>query len=108
MPLGLRIADKIAATVGSWPFVIIQTIVLALWIIFNLVAYIKHWDPYPFILLNLFLSFQAAYTAPFILMSQNRQSEIDRHTLEADHKVNAETLKLLRSIVKFYKIPAAG
>jgi uncharacterized membrane protein len=71
---GQRIADTVAATIGSWTFIIIQSIILTIWILLNLVAWMEHWDPYPFILLNLALSFQAAYAAPFILISQNRQA----------------------------------
>ena len=70
--LGQRVADRVAAIVGSWRFIIIQTTLLLAWIALNVVAYVQHWDPYPFILLNLVLSFQAAYTAPIIMMSQNR------------------------------------
>ena len=85
---GQKVADLIAAGLGSWPFIIIQTIVLALWIVLNITAVMKRWDPYPFILLNLFLSFQAAYAAPFIMMSQNRQQCIDRREAENDYKIN--------------------
>jgi uncharacterized membrane protein len=85
---GQRIADGVAATMGSWPFIITQTIILALWIALNVLAWIRHWDPYPFILLNLALSFQAAYAAPFIMMSQNRQADIDRRRAEEDYHVN--------------------
>ena len=66
---GQRIADMVAAAMGSWKFIIIQSLLLLLWIVLNITAYIKQWDPYPFILLNLALSFQAAYAAPFIMMS---------------------------------------
>jgi uncharacterized membrane protein len=85
---GQRIADAVAATMGSWRFIIIQSAILAAWIVLNVVAWIRHWDPYPFILLNLALSFQAAYAAPFIMMSQNRQADIDRLKAEEDYKVN--------------------
>ena len=85
---GQRIADGVAATMGSWPFIIVQTAILAFWILLNVVAWIRHWDPYPFILLNLALSFQAAYAAPFIMMSQNRQADIDRRKAEEDYKIN--------------------
>jgi uncharacterized membrane protein len=81
---GERIADLVASTVGSWRFIIIQSCLLALWIVVNVTAWIGHWDPYPFILLNLALSFQAAYATPFILMSQNRQSSIDRDKAQLD------------------------
>ena len=73
---------------GSWRFIIIQIDILLLWIVLNITAYIEHWDPYPFILLNLALSFQAAYAAPFIMMSQNRQQDIDRLAAENDYQIN--------------------
>ena len=85
---GQKIADAVAAGMGSWPFIIIQSVLLAIWIVINVTAYMKHWDPYPFILLNLALSFQAAYAAPFIMMAQNRQQDIDRKEAENDYKVN--------------------
>ena len=88
LTLGQRFADRVAATMGSWPFIIVQSIILVVWIILNLTAYVQRWDPYPFILLNLVLSFQAAYAAPFIMMSQNRQQDIDRAAADTDHKVN--------------------
>ena len=87
---GQRIADTVAATMGSWRFIIIQTTILVLWIALNITAWINHWDPYPFILLNLALSFQAAYAAPFIMMSQNRQQDIDRVQAANDYKVNVK------------------
>jgi uncharacterized membrane protein len=88
LTLGQRVADAVAATMGSWRFIIIQTMVLVAWVGLNVVGYMRHWDPYPFILLNLALSFQAAYSAPVIMMSQNRQQEIDRQKEESDHQVN--------------------
>jgi uncharacterized membrane protein len=87
---GEKIADRVAATVGSWRFIIVQSSLLACWIALNLIGFINHWDPYPFILLNLVLSFQAAYTAPIIMMSQNRQAEIDRRNAEHDYDVNVK------------------
>ncbi|GAB2179673.1 DUF1003 domain-containing protein [Dongia sp. agr-C8] len=85
---GGRVADWIAAVVGSWPFVIAQSLLLTLWILVNIFAWVQAWDPYPFILLNLMLSFQAAYTAPIILMSQNRQAMLDRQDQANDYDVN--------------------
>jgi uncharacterized membrane protein len=85
---GQRIADAVAATMGSWRFIIIQSVILLVWIVLNITAYVQQWDPYPFILLNLALSFQAAYAAPFIMMSQNRQQDIDRQAAEHDYQVN--------------------
>ena len=75
---------------GSWRFIIIQSGILVIWIVLNVTAYIQQWDPYPFILLNLALSFQAAYAAPFIMMSQNRQQDIDRKQAENDFQVNVK------------------
>jgi len=85
---GQRIADKVAATMGSWTFIIVQSAALFVWIALNVTAYVQRWDPYPFILLNLALSFQAAYAAPFIMMSQNRQQDIDRKAAENDYRIN--------------------
>ena len=75
---------------GSWTFIIIQSVMLMFWIALNVTAYVQQWDPYPFILLNLALSFQAAYAAPFIMMSQNRQQDIDRKHAENDFQVNVK------------------
>lgn len=88
LSFGARIADGVAAMVGSWPFIIVQSVLLLLWMVLNVTAIIEHWDPYPFILLNLALSFQAAYAAPFIMMSQNRQASIDRQAAEHDYDIN--------------------
>lgn len=88
LTFGQRCADRFAAVVGSWPFLITQTILLAGWIALNLVAWFRHWDPYPFILLNLTLSFQAAYAGPIILMSQNRAAARDRLEAKIDYEVN--------------------
>jgi uncharacterized membrane protein len=87
---GQRVADSVAATMGSWRFIIIQTTILIVWIALNVVGWVQAWDPYPFILLNLALSFQAAYAAPFIMMSQNRQSEIDRSRAIDDYDINVK------------------
>jgi uncharacterized membrane protein len=84
---GDHAADWVAATVGSWRFIVIQSLLLISWLIFNSVSP-QRVDPYPFILLNLLLSFQAAYTAPIIMMSQNRQSEIDRRRSIDDFEIN--------------------
>ena len=88
LTMGQSIADSVAATMGSWRFIIIQSIALLLWVALNITAYVQRWDPYPFILLNLALSFQAAYAAPFIMMSQNRQQDIDRMAAEHDYEIN--------------------
>ncbi|MBP7670300.1 MAG: DUF1003 domain-containing protein [Ferrovibrio sp.] len=88
--LGEKLADLVADRVGSWGFVVSQSLVLALWIIGNAWFGRGAWDPYPFILLNLLLSFQAAYTAPIIMMSQNRMAGIDRRRAEQDYQVNVK------------------
>ncbi len=90
LTVGQIVADKVAATVGSWPFIITQSIILAAWLAVNSLVLIYRWDPYPFILLNLMLSFQAAYAAPFVMMSQNRQSEKDRLTAQNDYQTDTK------------------
>ena len=87
---GQRLADGVAATIGSWRFIVIQSTAIALWITGNVLVGANSWDPYPFILLNLLLSFQAAYTAPAIMMSQNRQSELDRRHAQSDYEINVK------------------
>jgi uncharacterized membrane protein len=100
---GERIADQVAGGVGSWPFIIIQSLLFVVWILANAFI-IADWfggepfDPYPFILLNLALSFQAAYTGPVVMMSQNRQSAKDRDAAERDYKVNDETFERLKRL----------
>ena len=95
-----RLSDRVATIVGSWRFIITQSIIILLWIVLNINIpesglkignlVLHAWDPYPFIFLNLTLSFQAAYTAPIIMMSQNRQSTIDRQNAEDDYRINRE------------------
>ena len=88
---GQRAADAVAKFGGSWTFIIIFGVVLVCWVILNsaiLANYNKAFDPYPYILLNLFLSMLASIQAPIILMSQNRQSELDRKNAEHDYEVN--------------------
>src|SRR5258707_15304301 len=99
MTTGQRVADRLATVMGSWAFIIIQSIILTFWITLNVIAYINHWDPYPFILLNLALSFQAAYAAPIIMMSQNRQAAKDRLMAEQDYEINLKAEDELKSIM---------
>jgi len=87
---GQRLADAVARTMGSWTFIAVQSVAIVVWISFNILRGTAAWDAYPFILLNLLLSFQAAYTAPAIMMSQNRQSEIDRRRAENDYEINVK------------------
>jgi uncharacterized membrane protein len=97
---GERVADRFAEVMGSWSFIITQSLILSGWIALNVVAYIQHWDPYPFILLNLALSFQAAYAAPIIMMSQNRQADKDRLMAEQDYQVNMKAEQEVKSIMQ--------
>lgn len=85
---GDRLADAVARGMGSWGFIILQTLFVIVWMAFNIFAYMNHWDPYPFILLNLLFSTQAAYAAPIIMMAQNRQAERDRVHAEQDYETN--------------------
>jgi uncharacterized membrane protein len=99
LTLGQKTADRVARVVGSWSFIIIQSCILAVWVVLNVVAWVKHWDPYPFILMNLFLSLQAAYTAPVIMMSQNRVAARDRIEAHQDFLINQKTEEEVRAIL---------
>ena len=78
LTFGQKVADKVARGMGSWTFIIYQSVFVIIWMVLNLVGFFYHWDTYPFILLNLLFSTQAAYAAPIIMMAQNRQNERDR------------------------------
>jgi uncharacterized membrane protein len=96
---GQKISDKVARFGGSWRFIISFGIILALWIIFNIIAIGRYrFDPYPFILLNLLLSSIAALQAPIIMMSQNRQEEKDRMRSENDYLINLKAEMQIRSL----------
>ena len=96
---GEKIADSVAIGMGSWHFIIIQTIIVVIWMILNVIAFVHHWDVYPFILLNLLFSTQAAYAAPIIMMAQNRQSQRDRVHAENDYKTNVEAKKEIEQLL---------
>jgi len=101
MTVGQRIADGVAATMGSWRFIIIQSCILAAWLVLNSIQLIfRPFDEYPFILLNLMLSFEAAYSAPIIMMSQNRQAEKDRIMAESDYHCNIKGEEETRNIME--------
>ena len=85
---------------GSWSFIIIQTILVVLWMVLNIVGIINHWDPYPFILLNLLFSTQAAYAAPIIMMAQNRQNDRDRIQALEDFSTNVGAKKEIEELQK--------
>jgi uncharacterized membrane protein len=90
----IRLADEIAAFIGSWTFIIIQSCILIVWITVNASKFVGY-DPYPFILLNLFLSFEAAYATPLILMSSSRQADKDRKHLLHDMEIDKNSYEIL-------------
>ena len=96
---GQRVADGLARVLGSWPFIIVQTVLVLAWIVLNVIAWSSRWDPYPFILLNLMFSVQAAYAGPVIMMSQNRQSERDRYQAKADYETNVKAEAEVEEII---------
>lgn len=105
LTFGQRIADRFAQIIGSWRFIIIQSLLLAVWITLNFTAYVYRWDPYPFILLNLAMSFQAAYAAPILMMSQNRQAEKDHLQAKNDYEVNLKAeLEIMQLHEKFNEL----
>ena len=105
LTFGQRLADHFAQIIGSWRFIVIQSTLLVVWIALNITAYVFRWDPYPFILLNLALSFQAAYAAPIIMMSQNRQSDKDHLQAKNDYEVNLKAeLEIMQLHEKFNEL----
>lgn len=105
---GQRVSDSLTKIVGSWPFIIYQSIILVIWMAANVFliykgtndsSFFSTWDPYPFILLNLVLSFQAAYTGPIVMMSQNRQTEKDRLMAEHDYQINKKAEEEIKVIM---------
>jgi uncharacterized membrane protein len=98
LTFGDRLADSVAIGMGSWRFIIIQTVFVLVWMTLNVVGIIYHWDPYPFILLNLIFSTQAAYAAPIIMMSQNRQSQRDRIQAQEDYQTNIEAKEEIEAL----------
>jgi uncharacterized membrane protein len=97
---GQHAADVLAARAGSWAFILSFLGVLGLWMAINTVVLLHHWDPYPFILLNLVLSCLAAIQAPVIMMSQQRQATRDRLQAESDYRVNVKAEILLEHLTK--------
>jgi len=95
---GQRLADSVANGMGSWTFIIIQSLIVILWMGLNIVGFLEHWDPYPYILLNLLFSTQAAYAAPIIMMAQNRQNERDRIQANEDFRTNVEAKKEIEEL----------
>ncbi len=105
LDFGSRLADSVANGMGSWKFIIFQTFFVMGWMGLNLVGYVNHWDAYPFILLNLLFSTQAAYAAPIIMMSQNRQNERDRAQAQSDYQTNLDAKQEIEDLaIKLYKL----
>jgi uncharacterized membrane protein len=100
LAFGQRLADKVANGMGSWRFIIWQTIIVIVWMTLNTIGFAFKWDIYPFILLNLVFSTQAAYAAPIIMMAQNRQSERDRAQADADYQTNCEAKMEIEELLK--------
>jgi len=100
LTFGQRASDLIAEKVGSWEFIIGQSALLTIWAILNVTAWVQHWDPYPFILMNLVLSLQAAYTAPMIMMSQNRKADRDRIEAHIDYEINLKAEAEIKVILE--------
>jgi uncharacterized membrane protein len=101
---GEMLADKIASGIGSWTFLMVQTTAVIAWLVLNIYGFVHRWDPFPFILLNLLFSVQAAYTGPVLLLAGNRQAQKDRLTLEhaayeAD-KADDQNVQILKAIEK--------
>lgn len=95
--LGARVTDRVAAFGGSWTFIFLFFAVLVAWVVLNAVLLMAPPDPYPFVFLNLILSMVAAFQAPVIMMSQNRQAEKDREAAAHDYEVNLKSeLEIMR------------
>jgi uncharacterized membrane protein len=99
----IKLADKIAEFIGSWTFILIHTLAMILWIALN-VFEVFHFDEYPFILLTLFLSLEAAYATPLILMTANRQGQKDREHLIRDVKLDEESNLMIKKLAEDIRI----
>jgi uncharacterized membrane protein len=99
---GDRVADTVAGFIGSWTFIIIQSVVFVIWVIVNTLWLFNRivWDPYPFILFNLFMSAEAAYSSPLILMSQNRAAERDRAQAQHDYDTNLAAKEEIEQVLR--------
>jgi uncharacterized membrane protein len=98
--LGQRAADSVTAFVGSWRFIIAQSILMTAWVVLNTTAIIQHWDPYPFIFMNLVFSLESALASPMILMSQNRETERDRFIAHNDYLLTVKAEAEIRAVLK--------
>src|SRR5947207_2611105 len=98
LTFGDKVSDAVANGMGSWKFIIWQSIFVICWMILNIIGFIRHWDVYPFILLNLIFSTQAAYAAPIIMMAQNRQTDRDRIQAENDYQCNIDAKQEIEAL----------
>lgn len=98
LTFGDKISDTVANGMGSWKFIICQSIFVICWMTLNVIGFIYHWDAYPFILLNLIFSTQAAYAAPIIMMAQNRQAGRDRIQAENDYQCNIDAKEEIEAL----------
>src|SRR5215813_7846668 len=101
-PFGNRVADALANLIGSWKFILIQTAIFVVWVIVNTLWLLQayQFDPYPFILFNLFMSAEAAYASPLILMSQNRQADRDRVQAQHDYEINLAAKQEIEAVMR--------
>ena len=102
MNTGARVADAVAGFIGSWQFIIVQTVIFIVWVIVNTLWLFERyqWDPYPFILFNLFMSAEAAYSSPLILMSQNRHADRDRVQAQHDYEINLAAKQEIEAVMR--------
>lgn len=98
VPIGIRLANRVTGAMGSWRFIVMQTVLVILWLSLNIIGLINHWDPYPFILLNLMFSVQAAYASPLILMAGNVAAARDRDLWEHDYRINQDAYSKIEAI----------
>jgi len=99
MGRGERIADDLSRVIGSWTFVFFQAVLLLLWLLVNVVGFLRHWDGYPFHLLNLLLTFQAAFAVPIVLMTLNRAGNRDRLALQQAYQEGVKAEEELKSVM---------
>lgn len=103
LSFGDKLADAMAAFVGSWTFVLVLSLFIVVWIATNVLGFLQHWDPFPFILLNLLFSAQATYSTPLIMMAQNRSADRDRANAQHDYEVNEAAKQEIEELMQTIK-----
>ena len=101
---GEQIAEDFGRVIGSWTFIVFQVVLLVLWLILNIVGFLRHWDGYPFLLLNLVLTLQAAFVAPIVLMALNRASDRDRLAAQQDYQEGVKAEEELKSVMHHLEV----